>query len=106
MMRIAAMEARVTLAIAAAAVPGLALAVVHHGEVIYAKGFGVTSVEDGGTPVTARTLFQIGSTTKPLTGTMLMRLVERGDLALDLPVRTWIPGLTLSMPGAAERVTL
>src|SRR4051794_30959241 len=91
---------------AAASVPGLALAAVHHGEVAYARGFGVTSVEDGGIPVTPQTLFQIGSTTKPLTGTMLLRLVERSDLDLDRPVQTWMPDFTLSEPKAAERVTL
>lgn len=99
-------EERIAAAMAAAEVPGLALAVVHRGAVVYASGFGVTSVEDGAIPVTPRTLFQIGSTTKPLTGTMLMRLVERGDLDLDRPVRKWLPNLTFSVPGAAEQVTL
>jgi CubicO group peptidase (beta-lactamase class C family) len=99
-------EERIAAAMVAAAVPGLALAVVHHGEVVYANGFGMTSVEDSGIPVTPRTLFQIGSTTKPLTGTMVMRLDERGDLDLDRPVRTWLPDLTFSVPGAAEQVTL
>ncbi|MBV9790977.1 MAG: serine hydrolase, partial [Chloroflexi bacterium] len=36
-------------------VPGLALAVFSDQDVLYANGFGVTSLEDGGTPVTAQT---------------------------------------------------
>jgi len=79
---------------------------VHDHEVVYARGFGITSVEDGGLPVTAQTLFRIGSVTKPLTGTAIMRLVDRGVLALDAPVREYLPWFTLSNPDAAERVTL
>lgn len=53
--------------------PGLAVVVVQGDRVIYRQGFGVTSVEDGGLPVTPQTLFRIASITKALTGTMLMR---------------------------------
>jgi len=87
-------------------VPGLALAIVRGPEVIYARGFGVTSVEDGGLPVTPQTLFRVGSTAKPLTGTAIMRLVEAGRLDLDQPVSTYVPWLTFSQEGAIERVTL
>jgi CubicO group peptidase (beta-lactamase class C family) len=66
-------------------VPGLALAIVHAHKLIYAHGFGVTSVEDGGLPVTPQTLFRIGSITKPLTGTAIMRLVEAGKLDKENP---------------------
>jgi CubicO group peptidase (beta-lactamase class C family) len=95
---LAAMDARGT--------PGVALAVVRDDAVVHAAGFGVTSVEDGGAPATERTLFQIGSVTKPLTGTLVMRLVEQGLLDLDRPVRAWLPGMTLSGPGAADVITL
>ena len=91
---------------AAARVPGLAIALVRDGAVAEARGFGVTSVEDGGLPVTPQTLFQIGSTTKPLTGTLVMRLVAAGLLDLDRPLTDYPPGYALSEPGAAERVTL
>ena len=67
---------------AEARVPGLAIALVRDGAVAEARGFGVTSVDDRGLPVTPQTLFQIGSTTKPLTGMMIMRLVAAGLLAL------------------------
>ena len=57
-------------------VPGLAIGVLHEGEV-YAEGFGVTSV-DHPLPVRADTLFQIGSTSKTFTATAVMQLVEEG----------------------------
>jgi CubicO group peptidase (beta-lactamase class C family) len=87
-------------------VPGLSMAIVKDQEIIYARGFGVTSVEDGGLAVTPRTLFRVGSVTKPMTGTMIMRLVEQGKLDLDRPVKEYIDWFTLSEPGAAERVTM
>jgi len=87
-------------------VPGLALALVQGQEVVYARGFGTTSVEDGALPVTPETLFGIGSTTKPLTGTAILRLVERGALDLDTPVKHYVPELRLSDPAATEQVTL
>ena len=86
--------------------PGVAVAVVQDHEVVYAKGFGVTSVGDGGLPVTSETLFRIGSTTKPLTGTAIMRLVENRQLDLDLPVRDYVPWLRFSKPGAIDQVTM
>ena len=87
-------------------IPGLALAIVHEYKLIYARGFGVTSVEDGGVPVTPETLFRIGSITKPLTGTAIMRLVEAGKLDLDTPVKAYIDWFRLSDPEATAHVTL
>src|SRR5262245_43209774 len=45
--------------------PGLSIAVINDGKVEWARGYGVT--ESGGTqPVTATTLFQAGSISKPV----------------------------------------
>ncbi len=86
--------------------PGLAIAIVRDQEVVYARGFGVTSVEDGGLPVTPQTLFRIGSTTKPMTGTAIMRLAEAGKLDLDEPIKTYIDWFTLPDKRAADSITL
>jgi CubicO group peptidase (beta-lactamase class C family) len=106
MLNFYALEQRIGDRLHAAHVPGLSVAIVYNHEVIYARGFGVTSVEDGGLPVTPQTLFRIGSVTKPLTGTAIMRLVDRGLVRLDAPVREYLPWFMLSEPGAAERVTV
>ena len=87
-------------------IPGLALAIVSDRSILYARGFGVASLEDGRVPVTPQTLFRIGSTTKSLTGTAAMRLVEQGQLALDAPIKTYIDWFRLRDPGAADAVTL
>lgn len=85
-------------------VPGLALGVLRDGEV-GAWGFGVTSLETG-QPVTSGTLFQAGSISKVFTTTLVMQLVDEGALALDEPVRHYLPSLRLADAEALERVTL
>jgi CubicO group peptidase (beta-lactamase class C family) len=84
-------------------VPGVTVC-LYDGEEEYVACFGVTSVENP-LEVTSETLFQIGSTTKTLTGTVVMVLVERGMLDLDEPVRTYLPSLRLSDEEVARRVT-
>ena len=86
------------------AVPGVAVGLIADGEE-WLAGFGVTNVEHP-LPVDADTLFQIGSITKTFTATALMRLVERGDVELDAPVRTYLPDLRLRDEDVARRVTL
>ncbi len=58
-----ALEQRIAAHMGAVGAPGAAVAVISGAEVVYARGFGVTSVEDGA-PVTPHTLFCIGSTTR------------------------------------------
>jgi CubicO group peptidase (beta-lactamase class C family) len=85
------------------ATPGVAVAILQEGEE-HAAGFGVTSTENP-LEVTPDTLFQIGSITKTFTGTVAMVLVERGELDLDAPLRTYLPELELADATVAERVT-
>ncbi len=75
--------------------PGFALAVVKDGEVAYAKGFGVTSL-DGGEPVTAQTVFQWNETAMSLTAMAVMQLVEEGKIDLDAPVTDYVPYFKLA----------
>jgi CubicO group peptidase (beta-lactamase class C family) len=100
------LERSITKHMDMAQVPGLALVIVREQEVLYARGFGMTSVEDGGIPVTPQTLFRIGSTTKSLTGTAILRLVETGILELDRPLKEYVDWLTFNEPAAAEQITL
>lgn len=84
-------------------VPGVSVGVWHKGRET-AAGFGVTSLEHP-LPVTPNTLFQTGSISKTFTGTLLMQLVEQGQLDLDEPVRKYMPELKLSDKNVARRVT-
>jgi CubicO group peptidase (beta-lactamase class C family) len=85
-------------------VPGLALVVVRDGQVVLAKGFGLRDVKNK-LPVTERTLFAIGSSTKAFTTFVLGTLVDEGKLAWDRPVREYIPEFKLEDPSTSQRIT-
>jgi CubicO group peptidase (beta-lactamase class C family) len=85
-------------------VPGCAVGVVV-GARTYAAFCGVTDV-DHPRPVDADTLFMIGSTTKTLTATTVMTLVQEGRLSLDDRVVEHLPELSLQDEQAREQVTV
>ena len=85
-------------------VPGVAVGILA-GDVEDYVFHGVTSIENP-LEVDARTLFQIGSTTKTYTATAMMVLVDRGLVDLDAAVRTYLPSLRLQDESVAERVTV
>jgi CubicO group peptidase (beta-lactamase class C family) len=72
-------------------IPGLAVAVVKDGKVVYARGFGVKSLKDRGEKVTERSLFHMASVTKPFVATAVMELAEQGKLDIDSPVVKYLP---------------
>jgi len=85
-------------------IPGVAVGVWTGAEEAYAC-HGVTSVENP-LPIDPDTLFVIGSVTKSMTATMLMRLVSEGRVELDAPVRRYVPELVLADERTAAEVTV
>lgn len=87
-------------------VPGVSVVVIHEGKIEWARGFGVSSV--GGSPVTAETMFQAGSISKPLAAMAALRLVEQGTLSLDVDVNTLLTSwkLPADSVAAGKPVTL
>lgn len=85
-------------------IPGLAVGIIVDGEVRTA-GFGITNAEHP-LPVTADTLFQIGSITKTFTATMLMRLQEMGKLSLDDTIQTHLPDFKVADPTVSSQATI
>src|SRR6266480_2093795 len=85
-------------------VAGAAAGVWADGREVFAS-HGVTSVENP-LPVTQHTLFLIASVTKTFTATAVMRLIADGKIALDAPVRRYVPELVLADERAADRVTV
>jgi len=85
-------------------VPGVSIGVWNKGRE-FTAGFGMTNVRNP-QPVTADTLFQIGSITKTFTGAMLMRLAEQGKVNLDAPVRKYIKDFKLRDKNVQKQVTV
>jgi CubicO group peptidase (beta-lactamase class C family) len=86
--------------------PGLAVALVCHGQIAWAAGYGVAD-QAKGQPVTPATRFQAASLSKPVTAWGVLRLVEQGRIGLDEPVvghlRHWCPPRS---PFKAEAITV
>ena len=85
-------------------IPGVAVGVLL-GDEVFTAGFGVNNAEHP-LPVDSGTLFQIGSITKTMTGTVLLRLREAGLVDLDVPLRAYLPELRLAEEAVAAGVTL
>lgn len=85
-------------------VPGVAVAVVKDGSVIFSQGFGLRD-RTHRLPVTPQTLFPIASCTKAFTCVGLALLADEGKLDWDTPVRSYVPTFALYDPVATERMT-
>ncbi len=84
--------------------PGLAIAIVKDGELIFSQGFGKRNVAQN-LDVTPDTLFAIASCTKAFTATALGILVDEGKLEWDKPVRNYLPTFKMHDTFATERMT-
>lgn len=69
---------------------GLAVGMIKSGELLYTQGFGVRNL-DTQEPVTPRSLFHLASVSKPFVATAIVQLIERGNLALEAPIATYLP---------------
>jgi len=81
--------------------PGMAVAVYREGKPLYAQAFGLADVQRK-TPYTTEVAFEIGSLSKQFTAAAILKLVERGKLALADPIETRLPDL----PEAWRAVTV
>ncbi len=86
-------------------VPGVGLAVVMDGKIVYTKGYGVRDTKTNAA-VNADTLFAIGSVSKSFTSLGAMQLVGAGKLSLSTKVNAILPNLKFSDPGKGATVTL
>ena len=67
--------------------PGAVVVVVHADTVVFRKAYGLRAVSPAAEPMTADTIFDMASLTKPVTtATCVMLLVERGKLSVTDPV--------------------
>jgi CubicO group peptidase (beta-lactamase class C family) len=90
-------------------VPGMAVAVVHGGKTVYAKGFGVRDVRNGDAEdnrVDADTVFQLASLSKSISATVVAHQVSTGAIGWDTPVVSKLPWFALSDPTTTRLVTV
>ncbi|MDT8388073.1 MAG: serine hydrolase domain-containing protein [Thiogranum sp.] len=80
-------------------------AMVENNQIVATGGMGQYGVDDA-RPVTATSLFRVGSITKTFTALAVMHLVEQGELHLDQPVKTVVPDLPLHNSWPETPVTL
>lgn len=85
-------------------VPGIAVAVVKDGEIVFERGWGEREL--GKAPVDAHTLFAIASNTKAFTATALNMLAEDGKLSLDDRVVDHLPWFQMADPYVTREMRL
>jgi CubicO group peptidase (beta-lactamase class C family) len=71
-------------------VPGLAIAVIQGGKTTWVHGFGTKEAKTS-QPVTGETVFEAASLSKPVFAYGVLKLVEQGNLGLDVPLTTYLP---------------
>ncbi len=81
--------------------PGCALGVYQDGKILYARGYGMESLEHG-VALSPRSVLDVGSISKQFTAMSILMLQKEGKLSLDDPIRKYIP----EMPAYADKITL
>ena len=86
---VARLAARIPALLDSSGVPGLSIAVIDSGRVVWSGAYGVrnTTTQE---PVGAETVFEAASLTKPLFSYALLRLVDRGEFDLDRPLAEYV----------------
>jgi len=101
----AELDAYVARAVEEWEVPGLAIAVVKDGVVVFARGYGGRELGRAGA-VDEHTLFAIGSTTKAMTAATVALQVDAGRLGWDDRVEERLPWFRLADPWTSRELTV
>jgi uncharacterized protein YbbC (DUF1343 family) len=102
--RLAEIDVVVRAALERGQLPGAVVLIVHQGKVVFRQAYGFRSKEPAETPLTADTLFDLASLTKPVaTAAAIMILVEQGKLRLTDRVAQHLPAFGVH---GKERITI
>ena len=85
-------------------IPALSLAIWHKGK-LHKAAAGILNINTG-VEATTDSIFQIGSITKVMTASLVMRLVDQGKVDLDLPVKHYLRDFQLADAKAAAKITV
>lgn len=86
-------------------IPGMAVAIVKDGEIVFAKGYGMRNLETN-KKVDEHTLFAIASNSKAFTSAALSMLVDEGKLNWDDKVVKYLPWFELYDPYVTQNITV
>ena len=81
--------------------PGGAMIIVHHGQPVCQKAYGLASLEYAA-PNTCETIFNVASVSKQFTAFGILLLEQQGKLRLDDDIRRYLPDL----PDFGETITI
>lgn len=84
-------------------IPGLSIAVIRDGKILWQKGFGIKNTKTG-ERVADNTIFEAASLTKPFFAYLVMQMVEKGELDLPRPDKEFLENLKQSIPRNLERL--
>lgn len=82
------LESRIPVLMEKARIPGLQIALVRDGKVVWHQGFGVKNASTSA-PATDETIFEAASLTKPFFAYAVMKMVDEGLIDLDKPLHTF-----------------
>lgn len=99
----AALDSAIEAQMAKHGLPGVAVAVVEDGQIVYSKGYGTAG---DGQPMTPQTQMLIGSQSKSFTALAIAQLAEAGKIDLNTPVQTYIPWFRVADEAASRRITI
>ncbi|GAB2592583.1 serine hydrolase domain-containing protein [Spirosoma areae] len=83
-------DQRITQLMDSARIPGLSIAIIRNNKLAYSNGYGLTKA-DSTQRVTASTIFEAASLSKPVFAYAVLQLVEQGVLDLDKPLYEYLP---------------
>ena len=102
---VAKLDGIVSELMSSSGIPGMAVAVVHGGKTLYAKGFGVRDTGKSDR-VDADTVFQLASLSKPLAATVVAHQVGVGTVRWDTPIVEKLPWFALSDPAVTRMLSV
>ncbi len=86
-------------------IPGMSLAIVKDGEIIFMEGFGYKNFENK-IPVTADTQFAIGSSSKAFTALSVLMSQDEGKLSLDDSPKKYLPYFKINDAEIDKNITV
>jgi CubicO group peptidase (beta-lactamase class C family) len=88
---VAQLERRIPQLMKDGDVPGLSIALLRNGELVWHHGFGVKNTKTN-EPVTDTTVFEAASLSKPVFAYAVLKLLDAGKFDLDKPLNQYLPG--------------